>query len=92
MARLRTSDRKLNVVGNRIAELRKSMDLSQNELACLIQLQGWNVHKNAISKIEQGARAVSDMELILFARVLHTSIPNLLRDALNEKLDQSPMQ
>lgn len=77
--KLRTPDGKLNCVGDRIAELRISLGESQNGLARLLQLQGWNVHKNAISQIEQGNRTVSDIELFLFARVLKTTVEALLQ-------------
>lgn len=77
--KLRTPDGKLNFVGDRIAELRVSLGESQNGLARLLQLQGWNVHKNAISQIEQGKRTVSDIELILLARVLKTTVEALLQ-------------
>lgn len=89
MAKLRTSDGKLNVIGKRITELRQSMDLSQNDLARLLQLQGWSVHKNAISKIELGMRMVSDMELILLARVLKTAVSDLLCNEMDEEFDES---
>lgn len=78
--KLRTKDGKLNVVGDRLAELRISMGESQNGIARLLQLQGWNVHKNAISQIEQGTRTVSDIELILLARVLKTTVDVLIKD------------
>lgn len=80
MERLRTPDGKLNVTGDRIAVLREAMGLSQNGLAGLLQLKGWNVHKNAISKIEQGKRSVSDLELILIASVLGTTARAFLQD------------
>lgn len=80
MAKLTTSDGKRNVTGSRIAVLREAMGLSQNGLAGLLQLKGWNVHKNAISKIEQGLRSVSDLELILIASVLGTTARALLPD------------
>lgn len=82
MEKLRTPDGKLNVAGSRIAELRIGMEISQNGLARLLQLENWNVHKNAISKIEQGERAVSDLEMILIARVLHTTVNDLLPDGV----------
>lgn len=80
MKKLRTSDGKLNILGNRIAELRTAINESQNGLASLLQLQGWNVHKNAISQIEQGQRSISDIELILLARVLNVPLTDLFEN------------
>lgn len=75
----RTEDGKLNLVGERIAELRKERKMSQNALARELQLLGVNLNKNAVSNIELGKRSVSDIELFAFATVLHASADDLFR-------------
>lgn len=82
MAKIKLSNRKRNIVGSLVSSLRKSIRISQNELAGRLQLLGWDVHKNAISQIEQGTRSVTDVELCLLAEVLSVPAPDLLRDAL----------
>ena len=75
MAKIKLSNRKRNIVGSLVSSLRKLIRISQNELAGRIQLLGWDVHKNAISQIEQGTRSVTDVELCLLAEALSVSAP-----------------
>lgn len=82
MAKIKLSNRKRNIVGGLVVSLRKSIRISQNELAGRLQLLGWDVHKNAISQIEQGTRSATDIELCLLAEALSVSAPKLLHDAL----------
>ena len=63
----RTEDGKLNLLGERIAQLRKKSGLSQNSLARELQLLGVNLNKNAVSNIELGKRSISDIELFAIA-------------------------
>ena len=86
MAKIKLSNRKRNIVGSLVSSLRKSIRISQNELAGRIQLLGWDVHKNAISQIEQGTRSVTDVELCLLAEALSVSAPKLLHDALEKRV------
>ncbi|MBR4247220.1 MAG: helix-turn-helix transcriptional regulator [Treponema sp.] len=52
--------------------------LSQRALADKLQLNGIDVDKNAIQRIECGKRFVTDIELVVIARVLGVSIMELL--------------
>ena len=78
----RTEDGKLNLLGERIAQLRKKSGLSQNSLARELQLLGVNLNKNAVSNIELGKRSISDIELIA---ALHVSADDIFRYG-NKKL------
>ena len=69
----RTEDGKLNLLGERIAQLRKKSGLSQNSLARELQLLGVNLNKNAVSNIELGKRSISDIELFAIIAALHVS-------------------
>lgn len=82
MKKVRVSDGKLNTTGERIAELREARNLSQNDLAALLQLRGWNVHKNGISKIELGKRATSEIELALIADALQVPLTDVIQDVI----------
>ncbi len=69
-----------NLCGSRIAVLRKSRvpKLSQRGLADMLQLDGLDVDKNAIQRIESGQRFVTDIELKALARALSVSVEELL--------------
>lgn len=44
----------------------------------MLQIQGLDVDKNAIQRIESGARFVTDIELKIIAQVLNVSCDTLL--------------
>ncbi len=69
-----------NLCGKNIASIRKSMNLSQRELADRFQLAGLEIDKNAVQRIESGQRFVTDIELKVFSRVLNKTPDELLTE------------
>ena len=69
-----------NISGTKIALLRKNMKpkMSQRVLAEKLQLQGIDVDKNAVQRIECGKRFVTDIELVSFAKIFDISVDELL--------------
>lgn len=67
-----------NICGKNIAKIRTEMNISQKELADLLQLQGLIIDKNAVQRIEAGKRFVTDIELEYLSKALHKSIEELL--------------
>ena len=57
---------------------RIQMCKSQRQLADMLQLAGLDIDKNAIQRIEAGKRFVTDIELIVFSKVLNVSLNELL--------------
>ena len=53
--------------------------LSQRALADKLQIQGIDLDKNAVQRIESGQRFVTDIELLAFSRVLNVSLDALLQ-------------
>lgn len=68
-----------NVIGERLADMRKETGLSQKKFADRLQLLGLDVDKNAIQRIECGKRFVTDIELVYFCRALETDPNSLLK-------------
>lgn len=70
-----------NLSGENIARIRKAMKpvVSQRAFADMLQLQGIDVDKNAIQRIECGKRFVTDIELVAIAEVLKVSVLDLLK-------------
>lgn len=64
---------KSNVSGERIRELRVRARLSQATLAVKMQTEGVIVEQDVISRIESGARLVTDYELLTLTRIFHVS-------------------
>jgi len=66
-----------NIVGSQVRRLRNEIEISQAELAAECQLQGWDVSRDVVAKIEDGRRWVADEELIRLAKALECSVPAL---------------
>lgn len=71
---------KNNLCGERIKRFREQMPekISQRAFADLLQLQGLDVDKNAIQRIECGKRFITDIELKVIAKTLNVSYQDLL--------------
>lgn len=69
-----------NISGIKIKGFRKAMipQASQKKLAELLQVNGLDIDKNAVQRIESGKRFVTDIELKTIAKVLHVSYSDLL--------------
>ena len=80
MYKNRASSGKNNISGDNIARIRKQLTpkVSQRFLADRMQLEGIELDKNAIQRIESGARFITDIELKAFAKVLAVSYEELL--------------
>lgn len=78
MNHLRAEDGSKNLIGSRVRELRKAQNLSQEKLMAQLQLMGMDAERGVIKRIENGTRAVSDLELRLFARYFKVSYEYLL--------------
>lgn len=72
------SDGRCNIAGIQIKLSRENLKLSQEQLAVKIQLLGYNITQQSISRIETGDRLVADFELKYFAQALNISILYLL--------------
>ena len=69
-----------NICGQKIKELRLQLPekTSQRKFADLLQIRGLDLDKNAIQRIESGARFITDIELKTIAQVLNVSCDTLL--------------
>ena len=70
---------KNNICGKNITLYRKEIDISQRALADKLQIEGLDIDKNAIQRIEAGKRFVTDIELIYLSKVLNKSYEELLK-------------
>ena len=82
MFKNKSTNGKCNICGRKIYELRRAQPekMSQRMLAERLQLMGVDVDKNAIQKLECGARFVTDIELRALSRVFGVSCDELLSD------------
>lgn len=70
-----------NISGKNIKRIRLEQmpRLSQRALADKLQIQGIDLDKNAVQRIESGQRFVTDIELFAFSKVLNVSLDVLLQ-------------
>ena len=78
MFKIKASDGKNNITGQRIMQIRKEKKLSQRKLAAKMQLLGYDVDHYFIRRVENGERFVTDIDLVIFARTLEIDISQLL--------------
>lgn len=80
MYKNKSSNGSNNICGKKIKELRLQLPekTSQRKFADMLQIHGLDLDKNAIQRIESGARFVTDIELKIIAQVLHVSCNTLL--------------
>lgn len=69
---------KKNICGDRVHEARCRLRLTQNDLAAQLQVNGINIERDSISRIEIGTRFVADYELRALAHILKVSVDWLL--------------
>lgn len=71
-----------NICGEKIYTLRKNHvpKMSQRILAEKLQINGIDVDKNAVQRIESGERFVTDIEIKVLAEIFHTTCDELLKD------------
>ena len=67
-----------NICGQRVKEARRSMKLSQEELAAKLQVAGVNIERDSVSRIEIGTRFVADYELLVLCKILNVTPAYLL--------------
>lgn len=75
----KSKDGRNNICSKNIAKFRSEIKLSQRALADKLQIQGLDIDKNAIQRIEAGKRFVTDIELKEFAKLFNVSMEELTK-------------
>lgn len=72
---------KKNIVGIRVRQARKSANppITQTDLIARLQVLGMVIDQSGLSKIENGQRPVTDIEVIALAKALRVSEDWLLK-------------
>ena len=69
---------KKNICGERLKAARKKLNLSQEDLAAKLQLEGVIIERDSVSRIEIGTRFVADYEILILSKVLKVTPEYLL--------------
>lgn len=65
-------------VGNNIRKLREKSNLTQEQLSAKLQINGCDITRSALAKIEVGQRHLYPDEIILLKEILATSFDEIL--------------
>ena len=80
MYKNKTNDGLNNIAGKNIKKYRKALpgNPSQKAFADMLQIAGLDVDKNAIQRMEDGTRFITDIDLKAISKVLNISCDELL--------------
>lgn len=73
----------LNIVGRYVKMLRVEQGLTQEQLAARCNLQGFDLSRGTLAKIESNIRQVTDIEVILLSRALNVKVAELFGEQPN---------
>lgn len=80
----------LNLVGPQVRQLRTENAWTQETLAAKLQVEGWDVSRESLAKLEAQFRRVPDCELLFLAKVFRVNLTDLFPPRLDlKKLDPS---
>lgn len=77
--RNKARDGRRNIIGARLRELRRQArpKVTQEDLAGRVAKLSVNLDRTAIYRIENGSRAITDVELAALAKALHVRVADL---------------
>lgn len=78
MPKPRTKTGEKNLIADNLIELRKRHRFSQRLLAYKLQLAGYDMDKNVITRIETNKRYVTDIELKALCEVFNITYEELI--------------
>ena len=88
MPKPKTKTSEKNLISRQLIELRRRNDYSQRDLAYQLQLAGYDMDKNVITRIETNKRYVTDLELKALSEVFQVSYDYLIDGVFEPKDDK----
>lgn len=79
-----------NIVGPIIREAREEKGLTQAMLVARLNLEGWDISRETLAKVESQVRWVADFELVQLAKGVGVEPGDLLRRALKRSAKRQP--
>lgn len=71
-------------IGNNIRKLREKINMTQELFATKLQLEGMDITRSAVAKIEVGQRHIYPDEIIAIKRVLNVSYDDIFEYESNK--------
>jgi len=76
----KTTTQKCNMIGPKVRQFRIEQKLSQQTLSDKLETEAIYICRGSISRIEDGSRTVTDLELYGLSKVLNKSIEDFFED------------
>ncbi len=92
MPKPRTKTGQKNLISKNLIELRRTHHISQRILAYKLQLAGYDMDKNVITRIETNKRYVTDIELKALCEIFDVSYEELIDGTKTDQTSTSPDQ
>ncbi len=89
MPKPKSSTGEKNLISKNLIELRKSHHISQRLLAYKLQLAGYDMDKNVITRIETNKRYVTDIELKALCEVFGVTYEELIDGKASRRSPQN---
>jgi HTH-type transcriptional regulator, cell division transcriptional repressor len=73
---------KKNIIGDRVRQARRNAKppITQLELVARLQSEGLSIDQSALSKMENGQRPITDIEVLAIAKALKVSVKWLFNE------------
>jgi len=72
---------KRNIIGSHVRRARKASKITQRDLVAQLQLLGIKIDQAGLSKLENGNRPVTDIEIIAIAGILKVPVSRLFEES-----------
>ena len=79
-----------NIVGEKVAALRKQKKIKQKDMVAMLQSEGMDISETTMSRLEGQNRLVQDFEVLILAKVLGVSVEWLLEQEESGNGSPSP--
>jgi transcriptional regulator with XRE-family HTH domain len=83
---IKESTAHLNIIGPQVRKLREQKGWTQDQFAVKLQLVGWDTSQDSVSRLENQARRIPDLELFVLADVLDAKLEDLFPKDLRGKI------
>lgn len=70
-------------IGKNIKQIRENKKMTQDYLAAQLQLNGCDITRSAVAKIEVGQRHLYPDEIVLIKHILNTSYEDIFKNTLS---------
>ena len=72
---------KKNIIGSHVRRARKAAKITQRDLVAQLQLLGIKIDQAGLSKLENGNRPITDIEIAAIARILKVPVSQLFEES-----------